>query len=377
MTVAKGLPLEWSETQNVVWKVEVPGRGWSSPAIKDGRIWLTTATSEPGTGARPRQLRVLTYDVATGKPGLNLEVFSVPEADAIHAKNSYASPTPILEGDRVYVHFGNVTACLKASGEVVWKKQHGYKWIHGPGGSPALWGDLLIFSVDGGDQQYVVALEKSTGEVRWKTERPKPAGMAFSTPLVIETKGGPQLVSTGAHKGVSYDPKTGKQLWMVDYGAGFSNVPRPVFAHGLVYLCTGFYQPELLAIRPDGQGDVTGSHIQWKIGRSVPLTPSPVVVGDEIYFISDNGILTCADAKTGRVNYQQRLGGNYSASPLAGDGRIYWQSEEGETIVIAPGKEFKVLARNHVEGQTMASLGVWGKSFILRSGSKLYRIEQK
>ena len=154
--------------------------------------------------------------------------------------------------------------------------------------------------------------------------------MAFSTGLIIEVKGKPQFISPSAHRTISYDPATGKELWWVEYGDGFSNVPRPVFAHGMVYLCTGFYKPELLAVRPDGEGNVTATHLAWRAGRGVPLTPSPVVAGNEIYMVSDNGILSCLDAKTGKLNYQERLGGNFSASPLFADGRIYWPSEEGK-----------------------------------------------
>lgn len=370
---ARGLAVTWSESKNVVWKTPVAGRGWSSPVVKDGRIWVTTATGEGKT----RSLRLLSFDAGTGKPGLDVEVFRFDNLPAAHAKNSYASPTPLLEGDMVYVHFGLATAGVKTSGEVVWRYQAKYNWIHGAGGSPVLYRDLLIFSCDGADVQFVVALDKRTGEVKWKTDRPKPAHMAFSTPLVISTAKGDQVVSTGGHQTVAYDPATGKELWLVEYGDGFSNVPRPVYANGFVLLCTGFYKPELLAVRPDGAGNVTGTHIAWRAGRSVPLTPSPVAVGSEVYMVSDNGILTALDIKTGRIHYQERLGGNYSASPLFADGRLYVSSEEGETHVVQPGVEFKKIATNHLEGQLFASPAVVGKALILRSDSALYRIEEK
>jgi len=372
-SAATGLPVSWSEAKNVVWKTPVAGRGWSSPVVRDGRIWLTTATGDSKT----RSLRLLSFDLASGKPGLNVEVFRFDDLPAAHAKNSYASPTPVLDGDMVYAHFGLATAAVNTSGEIRWRYQAKYNWIHGAGGSPVLYRDLLIFSCDGADVQFVVALDKRTGEVKWKTDRPKPAHMAFSTPLLISTPEGDQLVSTGGHQAVAYNPATGKELWLVEYGDGFSNVPRPVYANGLVLLCTGFYKPELLAVRPDGSGNVTATHIVWRVSRSVPLTPSPIAVGQEVYMVSDNGILTAIDIKTGRIYYQERLGGNYSSSFLAAGGRLYLSSEDGDTHVFQPGVEFKKIGTNRLDGQLFASPAVAGKALILRTDTALYRIEEK
>ena len=193
---------------------------------------------------------------------------------------------------------------------------------HGQGGTPALSGDLLIINCDGTDQQYVVALDKKTGKIRWKTPRTD-AAMAFSTPLVIEHNGTKQVISPGANRVVSYDVATGKELWFVRYG-GFSNVPRPVYAHDMVFASSGYYNPELYAIRPDGKGDVTDTHVAWKINRGVALTPSPVVVGDELYYVSDKGIASCIDAKTGEPHWRSRLSGPHAASPLYAEGHIYF-----------------------------------------------------
>ena len=371
------LPVNWSDTSNVRWKVEVPGRGWSSPSIAGGRVWLTTATTEGITSVlmRTRALRAIAYDVATGKEVVNTVVFNPTEAGAMHAKNSYASPTPIIEDGRVYVHFGPLgTAALDTAGKVLWRKQIPYEPVHGTGGSPVLNGDLLIYSGDGSDAQFVVALDKRTGEIRWRTERPKPGYMAFSTPLVIDAGGRKQLVSPSAYRAVSYEPETGKELWRVEYGEGFSNVPRPVFGHGLVYIVSGFYTPKVMAVRPEGKGDLTQSGVAWQHSRGAPLTPSPLIVGDEIYIVSDNGIATCLDAKTGKLHWQQRLGGNFSASPIFADGRIYFQSEEGDATVIAPGKQFQKLATNSMNAQTLASISVSGGSFYIRTATHLYRI---
>ncbi|NOT60823.1 MAG: PQQ-binding-like beta-propeller repeat protein [Acidobacteria bacterium] len=367
----RGLPVTWSETNHVKWKTPLPGKGWSSPAIQGDRVWLTTATEEG------RSLRALCIDRNTGAVLLNVEIFRLKNSAHAHQKNSHASPTPLLEGDKVYVHFGaSGTACLKNDGTVIWKTTLAYdNGQHGNGGSPVLYEDLLIVNCDGQQEQYVVALDKQTGKQRWKKFRQ--GAQAYATSLIVRLPTGDQLISPGAFRTTAYEPRTGKELWYVTYGDGFSNVPRPVYGNGLVYLCTGFMQPSLLAVRvnePGGRGDVTKSHVAWMLKRGVSLTPSPLLVGEELYVISDNGIATCLDAQSGTVHWQQRLGGNFSASPLYADGRIYFQSEEGESVVIAPGKEFKQLAKNQIDGQTLASLAVSGGALFLRSHSHLYRL---
>jgi outer membrane protein assembly factor BamB len=364
----RGLPLVWSETKNVRWKVAIPGRGWSSPAIQGDRIWLTTATDEG------KSLRAISLDRNTGAILQNVEVFRLKSPGNLNSKNSQASPTPVLEGDRVYLHFGAYgTACITQSGEVVWKTRLDYdNGQHGPGGSPVIYDNLLILSCDGQDVQYVVALDKLTGKVRWKKLRE--GYQAYTTPLVVRLPAGDQVISPGAFRAVSYEPRTGKELWQVRYGDGFSNVPRPVYGNGLVFICTGFQQPSLLAVRLDGRGDVTKSHIAWTLKRGVSLTPSPLLVGDELYMVSDNGVASCIDAKTGAPHWQVRLGGNHSASPIYADGRIYFLSEEGESVVIAPGKEFKALAKNQLDGPTLASMAVSNGSIFVRSQTRLYRL---
>lgn len=366
-----GLPLTWSETENIAWKVPVPGRGWSSPVLVDDQIWLTTALDDG------RSLRALCLNRDTGRVVHNVEVFRLTDPGAVHQKNSHASPTPILEGDRVYLHFGSHgTACITRSGQVVWKTQElKYYHRHGPGGSPVVFGDLLIVSCDGYDIQFVVALDKRTGKIRWKS--PRKGYQAYTTPLTIQVQGKDQLISPGAHRAIAYEPLTGKEIWSIRYGDGYSNVPRPVFGHGLVFICSGFEQAVLLAVRPDGQGDVTDSHVAWSLKRAVPLTPSPLLVGEELYLVSDNGIASCLDAKTGKSHWQQRLGGNHSASPIFAEGRVYFLNEEGESVVIEPGKEFKKLATNQLDGQTLASMAVSGKSIFIRSSDHLYRLQQQ
>ena len=365
-----GLPVDWDESRNVMWKTPVAGRGWSSPVIAGGRVWLTTSIKERGAS-----LRAVAYDVSTGREAVNVEVFHIRNGELTNAKNSHASPTPIVEGDRVYVHFGaEGTAALTTSGDILWKVRLPYESQHGNGGSPVLFGDLLIVNCDGSDQAFVAALDKRTGKVRWKTFRHQPADQAYSTPLVIRVGERDQLVSVGAYRAAAYDPETGKEIWRVGYADGFSNVPRPVYGHGLVFIATGFQQPSLLAVRADGSGDVTKSHVAWKLGRGAPLTPSPLLVGDELYIVNDGGIASCLDARTGEPHWAQRLGGEYSASPVFADGRIYFLSEGGVATVIAPGKEFRRLATNSLDGATLASIGVSDGSLFIRSDTHLYRI---
>ena len=369
-----GLPIEWSESRNIVWKTPVPGRGWSSPVVADGHIWLTTATKDKGTS-----LRALAYDVENGRELINVEVFHLRSADLTNPKNSHASPTPIVEGDRVYVHFGaQGTAALSTSGEIIWKTRLPYESQHGNGGSPTLYGDLLIVSCDGSDDAFVAALDKRTGKTRWRASRRQPFDQAYSTPLVIRVGERDEIVSVGAYRAAAYDPQTGKEIWRVSYADGFSNVPRPVYGHGLVYIATGFQQPSLLAVRADGTGDVTKTHIAWTLRRAAPLTPSPLLVGDELYVVNDGGIATCLDAKSGAPRWIQRLGGgDYSASPVLADARIYFLSESGVATVIAPGKEFRRLATNTLDGDTLASMAIAAGSIFIRTDSHLYRIAEK
>lgn len=367
-----GLPAEWSEDRNVEWKTPVRGRGWSTPVVVDGRIWLTTGTAEGGG-----VLRLLAFDAGTGEETLNVEVFRTEDESSPNPKNSLASPTPIVDGDRVYVHFGSYgTAAVSTAGEILWTARFPYVTQHGYGGSPILYDDLLVLNGDGYDVAFVLALDTRTGEVRWKADREEPVSQAYSTPLAINVDGQDQIVSVAAFRASAHDPATGAELWRVRYGRGFSNVPRPVYGNGLVFIATGFQTPSMLAVRADGSGDVTDTHVAWTLRRGAPHTPSPLLVGDELYMVSDYGVLTCIDAESGEVHWQHRIGGNYSASPVFADGRIYLQSEEGKTTVIAPGTTYSELAVNQLDGSTLASMAVADGSVFLRTDSHLYRITE-
>lgn len=404
---ARNLPLKWSESENVQWKTAIPGRGWSSPVLEANTIWMTTAVEEilagealekarkERLGANPMakqlslvgavSLRAISVDATTGKLLTDVELMLVKNPPAIHTLNSYASPTPILDGNLLLCHFGELgTACLDTyTGKVLWKAVLPSTHAVGAGSSPVVHGDLFIVPCDGTDLQYVVGLNKRTGEQVWKTKRPAMSGTngdfhkSYSTPLVATVAGKSQVIIPGAQWVASYEPETGREIWRVRYGDGFSNVPRPVVVNNLVCVCTGFMQPQLLAIRMDGEGDVTASHIAWKIPKSIPTMPSPVVVGEEIYYVTDQGVATCANAQNGEVIWTHRLGGNYSASPLAAAGRIYFSNREGETTVIQPGKAYTELAVNKLEGQHMASPAVLEDALLLRTNTHLYRIANR
>ncbi|MES2573283.1 MAG: PQQ-binding-like beta-propeller repeat protein, partial [Verrucomicrobiota bacterium] len=321
----------------------IPGRGWSSPVLSKGKLYLTTALTEKG--GSDITLRALCLDATTGHIVWDTEVFRPDPASTavIHRKNSPASATPIVTAERVYVHFGHMgTAALDLAGQVIWRQNDlKYSPIHGNGGSPILSGDQLIFSCDGQDNPFVAALDAKSGAVRWKTPRNTPAKrhFSFSTPLAIEVGGNTQIISPGSGFVGAYDPLDGREVWRVNYGEGYSVVPRPVYAHGLLFVSSSFDAPVLYAIKPEAAvGDASATHVAWTTRKSVPCTASMLVVGEELYFVSDGGIATCADARTGKVHWSERLGGDFSASPLEAEGRIYFQNETGIGFVVKAGK---------------------------------------
>ena len=394
------LPIKWSETENVVWKTRLPGKGWSSPVIEGNQIWVTAAHETLATpeetadrlknssGGQPLvvlslvRLHVLCVDKNTGELLHDFEILRKKNPQCSHKLNSYASPTPVLEGGKLYCHFGSYgTACVDTSrAEVVWRNQDlVVQHENGPGSTPVLWEDFLIFHMDGSDLQYVVALNKHTGRVAWKTNRSgemdaKPQlKKSYGTPLILDVGGKPILFSPGADWLYAYQPADGSELWKLNYGKlGFSIVPRPVAGHGMLYMSTSFMRPQLLAIKYQG----TSPQIAWKSERSVSSQPSPILVGNEIYYISDSGgIISCLDALTGELHWRERIGGNYSASPLHSDGKIYFHSREGVTTVIEAGKTFRVISKNRLNGSHMASAAVDGEALLLRTDQALYRVE--
>ena len=386
---ARNVPITWDPETNVAWKVPIPGAGWSSPVVAKGRIYLTTAVvdgTEEVTAlgkynkkiSSPYSLRTLCIDDESGDVLWNVETHQVPAETSIHPKNSHASSTPIVTNDRVYVHFGTYgTAALDLDGNVIWTKQIDYHPVHGSGSSLIVFEDLLVFNCDGGDKAHVIALDAATGDERWKTARPEgpKKKFSFSTPLIIDVNGTPQLISAGSGSVVAYDPHSCRQLWMARYPNRFSVVPRPVFAGGLVLVCTGYEgPPELLAIRPDGTGDVTESHIAWREKKFVPHNPSPIVHENRVFLMSDNGIASCRDLDTGDLIWKERVGGDHSASPIFADGRIYILSENGICTVISAADEYEELAKNDLQEATLASITPLDRALLIRTESSLYRI---
>lgn len=398
-SAAKDLAVTWSETSNVAWKTEIPGRGWSTPVIQGDNIWLTTAIEfladekkaaerlKANTGDQPLtvlervELRALCVDRQSGELKKNVLLINKAEPQWVHKLNSYASPSPVLEGERLYCCFGAYgSACLNTrSGEVVWTNSD-LEVMHenGPGGSPVVIGDRVIFHMDGSDKQFIAALDKYTGKLAWKTDRSgemesnPQLKKSYGTPLAMTIGGKSHVVSPATNWLYGYDPQDGKELWKVPYGElGFSLTPRPVVSNGRLYMSTGFGRSQILAV----QLDSAEPKILWRYKQGVPTMPSPLLIGGELYFVNDSsGILTCLDAETGNEVYRQRLGGNYSASPMEAEGRIYLGNREGTMFVIQAGRKYKLLAENKLPGGFFASPVAVDNQLILRTDQALYCI---
>ena len=383
-----GLPLKWSETENVRWKIEIPHLGWSTPVTLGGQVWLTTATP------KGNDFFAICVDAANGKILLNERIFHCDSPEPLgNNVNSYGSPSPAIEPGRVYINFGSYgTACLDtATFKVLWKREDlPCRHFRGPGSSVILFEDLLILTMDGVDQQYLVALDKKTGRTVWKTERttdykdldsqgkPQREGdfrKAFSTPLIVDHDGRKLMISAGSRAVYGYDPKTGTELWKFAH-RDYSTAGRPVYWKGIAYAMTGQGQAGLLAIRANGAGDVTKTHLAWKLDNLVPKTPSPLIIDDLLYMANDKGTVTCMEAATGEQVWRGRVGGNLVASPIYADGRIYLFNVRGKGTVLKAGRAFEVLATNALEGAFMSSPAVAGKALILRTKTHLYRIEE-
>ncbi len=389
-TEATGLPINWSETENIAWKTEIPHKGWSTPVVLGNQVWLTTATEEG------HDFYAVCVDADTGSIKHNKKIFHTEDPEPLgNNVNCYAAPSPVIEPGRVYVHFGSYgTTCLDTeTAKVLWERRDlECRHYRGPGSSPIIFDNLLVLSFDGVDVQYVAALNKDSGETVWKTDRstvfddldangqPKREGdyrKAFCTPLIIDAAGTPQLISLGAEAGFAYDPRTGREIWSTQH-SGHSSSPRPVFGEGLLYVTTGHGKTELWAMRVDGTGDVTGTHVVWKVGgRIPPKQPSPVLADGLLYLVSNDGLATCLEAKTGKEVWSERIGGDYMASPIHAEGRLYCPSTQGKTTVLKAGRDYEVLAVNRLDAGFMASPAVSGTALFLRTKTHLYRIEQK
>jgi outer membrane protein assembly factor BamB len=379
---APGLPVTWDPAKNIRWRVEIPGEGWSSPVLADGRVWLTTATEEG------LSLRAVAVDFESGKIVHDIEVFHLEAAPVKHRRNSHASPTGMLSGGRFFVHFGtNGTAALDArTGAVLWKQQT-LKVDHqnGAGGSLTEYGDFLLVPCDGMDVQHEVALKKSTGEIAWDVERSaKPyletlapdRRKAYGTPFLMESGGGPVSITTAATRLYALDPATGKERWFLNYGLGFSNVPIPATDGKTLVISTGFMKPEIWAIKLEGaHGDISESHVLWKQKTAAPDQTTPVIVGNMVFTVSSGGVASCLDIATGEILWRERIGSDFAATPLVANGLVYFLDCGGTVTVVKAQPTFEVVAKNTLPEGFMASPAVVGNTLVLRTKAALYRVE--
>ncbi len=388
-TTTTHLPIKFGESEEVLWKTAIHGKAWSSPVIWGSQIWMTTANEE-GT-----ELGVVCVDKESGKITRDEILFQIKEPQFCHKFNSYASSTPVIEEGRLYVHFGSpATACLDtATGKIVWERTDFVcNHFRAAGSSPIIWNDLLIMNFDGSDFQYLVGLDKKTGNTVWRTERsvdfndldsegkPKAEGdlrKGFSTPHIYKYNDQEVLLSSGAKAHYAYDPRTGKELWRIEDPNSHSPCTRPVIGDGIAYIPTGHGKGQLLSVKLGGTGVLDESNVAWRMTKSYPTRPSVTLVNDLLFAIDDKGIATCLVAKSGEVIWSQRLGGNFSSSPIVSDGKLYVGNEDGKFFVIEASREFKLLAENEFGQGFMASPAVSDQSLYLRSRTDLYRIGKK
>lgn len=381
------LPLHWSEQSNVVWKVAIPGKAWSSPVVMEGRVWVTTASQDG------HERGVMAVDARTGRVLVQRRLFEVAQPQFIHKFNSYGSPTPVAEPGRVYVTFGAAgTAALQSrTGQTLWQRRDlRCNHFRGAGSSPILWRDLLILHFDGADQQYVVALDKHTGRTVWRTDRTADFGdldpqgrvkldgdlrKAFSTPVVVSLQGRSALLSLGSQALYLYELATGRECWRFPNPRCHSGTCRPLFQDGIAVVAWGFSRGEVSALDLRETGWRQPPKELWRTSRNAPNKPTPVLVGDLLFMVDDGGVGSCLDWRTGETLWRARIGGNHSASLLAAGDRVYAFNEEGETHVFRAAPRFQLLALDRLAEGCLATPAITGHALILRTRTHLYRLE--
>ena len=375
-------PINWSDDTNIDWKTPIHDRGWSSPVIWNDQIWMTTATKEGN------KMYAICVNKLSGKIEHDIHVFDVKSPQAITNENTYASPTPVVEEGRVYVHFGTYgTACISTKdGQILWKRRDlncDHEIGAGPASSPFIYNNFLIFNVDGRDVQYVIALNKETGETAWKTNRSVDFSdvqvnqrKAYGTPFIIPRGNSNQMVSIGAKGVYSYDPENGKELWKAEH-RGWSIAPRPVYGEGLVFTMIDRDRPEMWAIKPNGSGDITETHIEWKETKRMPPRASPIIIKGLLFVVDRNGYISCIEAKTGKSIWQKRMKGRFSASPILANNLIYFFNEDTVCTIIKPTRELVIVAENKLSSdKLMATPAFDENSIYIRTENNLYRIKE-
>lgn len=385
LSTETGLPLEWSEQNNVAWKTEIPGAGWSSPVVWGDRVFLTSTTGDNGASCH-----VISVDRRSGKLLWDREVLR--QSITMNRKqNSFATPTPATDGRRVYAVFASgAIAAVNFDGSVAWTNTEiDYYSEHGLGTSPVLYKDLLIMQFDGSsrgedkkvgwqkpwDKSFLAALDTATGKVRWKTGRGT-SRIGHGTPNLLFEKGIAQLVSGAGDVIQGYDPSTGERIWTA-YSQGEGVVPSIVLGDGLIFTSSGFEKSTIRTLRTGGRGDITQTHVAWEQVKGVPHIPSFAYAKPYLYTMTEAGVAMCLKAESGEIVWQERVGGKFWASPVVAEGRIYFLDEEGLTTVIRAAPKFEVLARNKIEGACQASMAVSGRRLFLRTATHLYAIGGK
>lgn len=378
-------PVHWNDSTNILWKTDIAGKGWSSPVVFGNQVWVTAASE------KEREMSGICLDLNSGEIMSNIKLFQPDTLYPKHDVNSYATPTPCIEEGYVYFHFGTYgTACVNtADGTTVWKRTDlNCNHAQGPGSSPFLYQNLLILHIEGTDVQYIVALDKHTGETVWKTGRPaklyeplEPIGKkAYITPIIVKVNGRDLLISNGSAVCMAYDPETGEEVWRIVEGED-STIAMPFAENGILYFYPGFVTgtdgekySELLAVNPDGTGDISGTHVLWRFRSPVLQLLSPLIKNGLIYTVDTRNVLYCLDAKTGNEVYSRKLKQKYPSSPVYAGGNIYFTSVRGETMVIRAGNRLQVIAENKLPGEVYATPAIVGNSILLRTDKSLYRI---
>ncbi len=384
----QNVPIIWNDSTHVIWKTYIQGKGWSSPVVFGDQIWVTSA-SEDG-----KQMAGICLDFTSGKLIYTINLFQPDSTYPKHSINTYATPTPCIEDGFVYLNFGTYgTACVDTkNGKVVWKRTDlNCDHVQGPGSSPILYKNLIILHVEGVDVQYLVALNKQTGETVWKSNRPvelyeslAPIGRkAYITPIIINVKGQDLLISNGSAVCIAYNPLTGEEVWRIVEGED-STIAMPFFENGTVYFYPSFVTApegeqytEMLAVNPEGEGDVSKTNVLWRFKSPILQLLTPLIKDGLIYTVDTRNMLYCLDAKTGQEVYSKKLKQKYNSSPIFAGGNIYFTSVHGETMVLKPGNQLQILAENKLPGEVYATPAFLRNSILVRTDNQLYRIGMK